>query len=189
MSEKPRIAALLAPPMEPLTEPWEVSTGGLIRRLYDVPAVASKVLRQLDRFGAVRIAPTLVGFDNKDVPWVKIRSVQTRPLRDTLTETALDREVERLRKLLPPVPGRKWVLERAAAALGELSRAALDRTAAESVNRSVVASIEYSGGLGRKATMSAGLIVSAVLGLVPDANRILMDMAEQHGGATVQVHQ
>lgn len=186
MTDKSRIFAAIAPPVEPIAATWEVSTVELIRRVYDVPSVAVRALGQLDRFGAIRIAPEFVGFDKEDVPWGKISTVYTRRLGDVLTNSALEREVERLRKTLPPVPGRKWVLEKAASALGELCRTALDKSGSEALDRGVVSEIEYRGGLGRKKTLAGGLVVTAVLGLVPDANRILVSTASERGGAVVE---
>lgn len=181
MPDQSEILSAIQPPTEPLTTVWEVSVASLLRRLFDVPPIASKAVGQLDRLGAVRIGPATVGFDMDDVRWDRITAVRTQQMTTVLTASALDRELERVRKVLPPVPGRKWVLDKASAALGDLCRTALDRSGSEMLDRQVVSEIDYRGALGRPRTLTGGLLVAAVLGLVPEANHILLATAERAG--------
>ncbi len=186
MSNVSKVLASIEPPPNPLVSTWEVSAVGLIRRGYDVPSVAGKALGQLDRLGAIRIGPQYIGFDADDVEWDKITLIRTRRLSVVLTESALNREVGRVRKALPPVPGRKWALDKLSSTLGDLSRVALDRAGAESLDRVVVSELEYRGGLGRRRSLSGGFVVAAVLGLIPEANQLVLDTAQHRGGASVE---
>lgn len=186
MTDYSKILAAIDPPVEPLTSIWEVSAVGLVRRIYDVPSIASKALGQVDRLGAVRIGPDALGFDRDDVAWNKITVVRTRRMSEVLTDTALEREVERLRKTLPPVPGRKWVLEKVANALGDLCRSALDRAGSDALTRQIVSEVGYRGPLGRNRTLAGGLVATAVFGVVPEANRIVLATAQRAGAEVDQ---
>lgn len=181
MADTSKLLAGIEPPTEPLTSVWEISAVGLVRRIHDVPSIASKALGQIDRLGAVRIGPDALGFDRDDVAWHKITVVRTRRMTEVLTDTALEREVERLRKMLPPVPGRRWVLEKLAGALGDLSRMALDRAGSEALTRNVVSEVEYRGALGRNRTLAGGLVSTAVFGLIPEANQLVLAKAQRVG--------
>ena len=113
----------IEPPAAPVTEVWELSVAEIVRRRDEVPSIASRALGLLDRFGAVRLSPELIGFDDDDVDWSRVVSVRTLPVTQVLSQTAVDRELERIRKLLPPVPGRKWVLSKVGDGIGELALA------------------------------------------------------------------
>lgn len=170
----------------PPSEPWEVSVVQLLKSSMDVPVVAAKALGLLDRFGALRLSDEGVGFDNNDVDWAKITSVTCRRLTVVLTESGLEHEADRLRKLLPPLPGRKWVVDRCAQTLGGLARDALDRTVGERAQLSVVSGISYRRSLGRSKEMTAGLAVCAILGLVPSANDCILSTARRHGATVIE---
>jgi hypothetical protein len=173
------VIQLLDPPSCPPSSPWEVSCAGLIRRNYKVPGLATRALGVLDRFGSLRLSASSVGFDNDDVEWLKVSAVRTRPLTEVLTESALEHEADRIRKLLPPVPGRKWAVDRATGLLSELTRVALDRSAKEGLARVVVTEIDYRASFGRTKTLTAGLAVSAILGATPGANDVIVCMARR----------
>lgn len=114
-------------------------------------------------------------------------AVRMRLLTHVLTETAIEREAERIRELLPPLPGRKWAVDRATALLSRLANAALARSSGEGLGRTVVAEVDHRASLGRTKTRSAGLGVSAILGAMPEANDVLICMARRHG-VTVTDH-
>ncbi|HEY6737696.1 MAG TPA: hypothetical protein VI076_02515, partial [Actinopolymorphaceae bacterium] len=107
-----KLEELFPAPTFPVTEPWEVSIGELARRSGKVPKLAVKTLGLLDRFGAVRIGPDEIGFDDENVAWDKVVELRTRRLSDLITGSALDHEVERISGYLPPIPGRKWAIEK-----------------------------------------------------------------------------
>lgn len=171
----------IPPPSAPATEPWELSLAGIIRRRYEVPSIAGKALGLLDRFGALRVGPESVGFDNRDVEWTNLVEVRTRPVAEVLTQTALDREIERVRKLLPPVPGRKWVLTKVGKVLGDLVLVAMTRVGREGSSRTVVSELVHRASLGRTHQITGGIVVTAILAAMPAANDSIIVTARAHG--------
>lgn len=91
--------------------------------------------------------------------------------------------MERLRKALPPVPGRKWVVNRAADGVSQLSQIALERAGGERSTKRIVAELEYRGGLGRRRSVEGGIVVAAVLAGIPGLNDALLATALQNGAA------
>lgn len=170
------------PPRVPVTEDWKLSVGVLVGRHPRTPGVVRKALGLLDRFGAVRLGPAEVGFDGDDVEWDKVLEVRTRKAFEMMTTQSLDREVNRIRELLPPLPGRKWVVTKAAEALTTIVLAALENSSEERLGDLVVPSeIVYKGLLGRRRTVSGGLFAVAVLAVVQESREGIVAMAEQHG--------
>ena len=155
--------------------------GSLIRQRYSVPGPAQRTLAVLDRFGAIRLRPECLGYDDCDVEWTRLLEIRTRPLADALTQTALEREIERARKLLPPVPGRKWILHKVGGELGELCHAAINRRAAEKSAKPVPVELVYRGSLGRTKTTTGGMVVTAILAGIPGTADMIVETARSYG--------
>lgn len=154
------------PPPGPIEQPWEFSISALIRRRYRVPAAAQKALDGLDRFGALRLRPESLGYDECDVGWTQLVEIQTRPLAEALSRTALDHELERARKLIPPIPGRKWLLQKLADELGALWHAAIVKRTDMS-SKHVPLQLVYRASLGRTKVATGGMVVTATLAGIP----------------------
>lgn len=107
--------------------------------------------------------------------------VRTRPIAEVLTQTALSREIERVRKVLPPVPGRKWVLTKVGEVLGDLALAAMTRAGREGTSRGVASELVCRAHLGRTRVVTGGMVVTAILTLVPAANESIVVTARSHG--------
>lgn len=186
-SDESRMAAIKAAlasirsPSIPVAEVWEVSVASLIQRAWNIPPVATRILGQADRLGALRLSPMAISMDKDEVDWSKITAVRTSPVAEALATNVLEREVERLTKMLPMLPGRKWLARRVTDLLHGLTTAAIQKSTSRDSTRHVVTEIEYRGTLGRAKTMSAGLVVTAVLGLVPGANDAILAMAGDAG--------
>jgi hypothetical protein len=118
------VLARLPRPDTPATEPWEMSIGALIGMHPKVPDGAVRLLGPLRRLGAVAVSPGEIGFDGERVPWDRVTQVRTRNAVGMFLDAAVDREIERIRALLPPIPGRKWAVARAAEGLRTLPEAA-----------------------------------------------------------------
>lgn len=176
------ISTFSAPPM-PLQQPWSISIAALVGRVYKVPSVAAKALGQLDRIGCLRLTPDVIAFDNEEIEWGKLTVVRTRSVADVLTETAVHREMERFRKALPPIPGRKWVVNRAADGVSQLTQIALERAGGQRSTQRIAAELEYRGGLGRRRSTQGGIVVAAVLAGIPGLNDVLEATARQNGAA------
>ncbi|WP_225846590.1 hypothetical protein [Streptomyces sp. HPF1205] len=169
------------PPQVPAAEPWKLSVGALVGRHRRTPGVVRKALGLLDGFGAVAVGPKGVGFDGDDIEWDKVEEIRTRTAYEMLTTQALDREVDRLREFLPPVPGRKWVVTKATEVLTTVVLAALEQGSEDELGELTVPSeIVYRGLLGRRRTLSGGLFAVAVLTVVRPAGRSVLATAEQH---------
>ncbi|MEU8922062.1 hypothetical protein AB0D10_14170 [Kitasatospora sp. NPDC048545] len=171
------------PPLVPATEPWKLSVGTLIGRHPLTPAVVHKLLGLLDGLGAVHLGPSKVGFDGEEVEWDKVAEIRTRNAFEVLTTTALEHEVDRIREFLPPVPGRKWVVTKAAEALATAVLAALERGAADQRldELAVPARIVYRGLLGRQRTLDAGAFAAATLVVSDRAGESLIATARSRG--------
>lgn len=170
------------PPRVPAGELWELSLGTLVGGHPRTPGVVRRALRLLDRFGAVAVGPDRVGFDADDVLWDRVLEVRTSKAFEMLTAQALDREVDRLREMLPPLPGRTWLVTRATEVLATVVLAALEQGSADELGELTVPSeIVHRGLLGRRRTLSGGLFAVAVLTVVEQAGPSLLATAEQHG--------
>ena len=176
-----RFDGIAPPPPGPIREPWELSVGALIRRRYSVPAAAGRALDGLDRFGALRLRPESLGYDDCDVEWTRLLEIRTRPLAEALTQTALDREIERARKLLPPIPGRKWLLQKLGEELGELCHGAVSRRATEKRSIPVPVELVYRGALGRTKVAAGGMAVTAILVGIPGTTDTIVETASSYG--------
>lgn len=181
-AEQARFAAFLAklePPPYPLVAPWSLSVVDLLETRFSVPGAARKVLGQLDRFGAVRLDPQEVGFDSDEVAWSKVLEVRTAPAAQVLTRHAVEREAERLKAMLPPLPGRKWVVGKVTDLL-TVTIARFRDEEADALGPQIAVDIVYKGRL-RKKQLEAGAVTAAVLAAVPGANDALLRTAADHG--------
>ena len=173
----------------PMEEEWELSIGWLLNQYRDIPALASKGLGMLDRFGALRLSPTQLGIENHDIDWSKISAIHTRQLSEVITTSALEREAERFKAFLPPlIPGRGWLVERVTSVVGEVAKSALDRSEREGLRRRVVSEVEYRGGFGRSKTIEPGIAVISFLGSIAGLNDAVLEMATRHHTATLVDH-
>ncbi|ADG76417.1 hypothetical protein Cfla_3545 [Cellulomonas flavigena DSM 20109] len=99
-------------PSYPMTQEWDVSIQGIVRLVPFLPRFATAPLALLDRFGAVTIGPERVGLDGKDVAWDRVVEVRTEPAWTRLSAEALEADLAQFVTVIPPVPGRGWVLRR-----------------------------------------------------------------------------
>jgi hypothetical protein len=175
----------LDPPDGPVSRPWGISVGMLLARSHDVPAVAAKLLGQLDRFGAIRLGPVGLGLDDDDVDWKDVREIRTAPVLAILTTAALEREVDRVRKMLPPVPGRKWIVTRLVAAF----QRALARLTGQHLDHGpeICAVVRYRGRFGRTREMVPGFAACLLLAAIPGLNDALLTTARAHA-VTIDGH-
>lgn len=170
----------LPAPQVPATEEWSVSVKEVVRCSCDIPSVAAKALGLLDRFGSARISGSHVGFDSTDVSWENIIEIKTAPLLEVANSAALEREVERLRAALPPIPGRRWVMGRVLQLLQVMIAQAgfgdsTIRTPA------TVSGVVYRGRLNRTREASPGLLAALLLATSPRAMESLVATAAAHG--------
>lgn len=166
-------------PAAPPLEPWEVSLAGLVGRLPHVPGPAVRLLHLLDGLGQVAVGPEEVGFDGETASWDKVLEVRCHSTVDLLPEVAVEREVDRIREFLPPVPGRKWLVTRVAEALLTVAIAA--GTAAERQTRHLPCEIVAKNLIGRPKQLAGGLFAASALTLVPEAGESILAAARERG--------
>ncbi|WP_405012825.1 hypothetical protein [Kitasatospora sp. NBC_01539] len=180
-----RALASLPPPEAPAAVEWEVSIAALIGRHPRVPGPAVRLLHLLDGFGQVAVGPERVGFDGDDVAWEKVQELRLHSTLDLLPDVVVGKEVDRIREYLPPVPGRRWVVTRAAEGLVTLVLAAVE--AAEREDLLLPCEIVHRGLLGRPKQLNGGLFAAAVLALLPAASESLIATAKARGIPVVAV--
>jgi hypothetical protein len=168
LRQKARMASIPRP-AAPIAEAWQLSISGLIRQLPLVPSIAARLLRRLDRYGQVILTPDRVGFDDKSIPWNKIIELRLHPIAGVPPTVVVDREVDRIRELLPPVPGRKHAVAAAAEALLTLFLAGTQTAVqTERQPRNLPCEIVYRTRLGRRASLPAGIFAVGVLAAIPE---------------------
>ncbi|WP_460363415.1 hypothetical protein [Actinocorallia lasiicapitis] len=164
--------------------PWKLSLGGILGRHPKTPGVVRKLLGLLDDFGAVEIGPDEVGFDGDTVNWDRVLEIRRHSTADLLPDVVIDREVDRIRDFLPPVPGRKWVVGKATELLLTFVMAARGDGGGDSV---IPCEIVYRNRLGRTSEKSAGLFAASILAALPAASETLMATAHERGIPIVMV--
>ncbi|MBB4889705.1 hypothetical protein WEB32_33750 [Streptomyces netropsis] len=172
----------LPAPAAPTHEQWEFSLGALICRHPRVPAITAKALRPLDGIGALRFGPESVGFDGEDIPWSKVVNLQMHDAFSAMTTEALDAEIDRIRDLLPPLPGRKWVVTKVVEGLASVMLAALEQAAEQRLETVAVAcEITYRGAFGLQKTLRANMFTTALLAQQAEVMHSLVLTAQAHG--------
>jgi hypothetical protein len=170
-------------PIMPLTGPWSVSIATVVSSHPKVPSlIARRLLRRMDKFGSVTIGPAGVGFDDKTIRWNRILEIRAYPVANHIPPSAvIDRESDRVREMLPPVPGRRWMVGKlAGGAMTVLT--ALTPHGEQSVETVPLLPcvIVYRNLFGRRSSHSAGLFAATVLALIPEACASLLAMAAHH---------
>ncbi len=160
-------------PTLPWANPWKCTLAGILLRRPGSPLLDAGPLTMLDRFGALHLDGERVGFDGEQHDWSRVTAVHRRNGFELLTNDALEREVDRIRHLLPPVPGRKKLMMYLAEHLTIVLFTALDQSE-DALRREIVAEIQYRSSIpGVKRVARPGLFAAAFLSLRPDVNDAL----------------
>ncbi|WP_435174966.1 hypothetical protein [Actinacidiphila sp. bgisy145] len=155
--------ARLGAPQAPVTQPWEISLSRLLGAHPRVPSAVARPLRLLDRLGAIHLAPQSVGFDGESVPWEKVTEIRMVGGYRLLTREFIDTALDGIRGALWGVPGREWVLGRAAEALTGLVMSQVQRGGGAFAEVLVPGEIVHRGRFGRSRSLSASLYPTAFL--------------------------
>ncbi|MFL6112877.1 MAG: hypothetical protein ACJ786_16210 [Catenulispora sp.] len=164
-------------PSVPADAPWQLSLAGYLRQRTELPSLALKPLGLLDRYGEITVGPDAMAFDGEDVAWDKVIRLVVRDVVDVVSQAAMAHEAEKIRSMLPPVPGRKWVVDRAMALLGDIAGPRLMRAH----GGDVVSEVVYRGAFGREKTLQAGVFAALIMAKWPDVQRSLVATARVHG--------
>ncbi|MCD0442317.1 hypothetical protein LO763_01585 [Glycomyces sp. A-F 0318] len=176
------LLARLPLPASPVTEEWQWSLGKLITAGNKPPTGTGMLLGLLDNFGTIDIGPDEVGFDGGTAKWHKVKAIRTRSLDGIIQKLSTDTFTESIENLLPPVPGRGWVSERATAAIFTLWAMVGDLALRdpEAGRRQVVCEIEYKGWIFTKEA-ATGFFTGPVMALLPGLDQVFREEAERRG--------
>lgn len=173
------LLARVTPPTFPLTRDWGLSIADLVAVRWAVPSRVRRLLRLLNRFGAVRLSPEGVGVDGTDVAWDALIEIRRVSLFEIAHGDAIEASVDQLAVFLPPLPGRRWLLRRVARLVAAL---ALRFASAEEADwPSVPVVLVHRTRLGRAKETSGGLIAALLWAAVPEATRVLEQVADERG--------
>ncbi|WP_217199058.1 hypothetical protein [Streptomyces buecherae] len=176
------VLGALPPPAAPAEREWEFSLGTLICQHPRVPAITAKALRALDSLGALRFGPESVGFEGEDIPWKKVTGLRLHNAFDAMTTEGLDAEVDRIREVLPPLPGRKWAVTKVVEGLATVVLAALEQASEQRLDSvNVACEVTYRGAFGREKTLRANLFTTALLAHQTDVAYSLVVTAQAAG--------
>ena len=177
----PELVAGLEGPSLPLHGQWSVGLGRILGGHPSVPDGARGALALLDRFGHLRISPEGIGFDGDEVDWKDIDEIRFGPVVDVVTSGALEHEVRRITSLLPPLPGRSWLIRQAIDLLIALCMAATGAGVDDEDSQSQVpVAVVYRKRM-RKRDMPPGLFVALVAASTSGVSETIKSMAGDHG--------
>ncbi|MFC9894995.1 hypothetical protein ACFVMC_15020 [Nocardia sp. NPDC127579] len=175
----------LPEPQAPTPEVWEHSLGSLIKAGFEnTPKPVGKVLDGLISLGGIRFGPETVGFDGQDIPWEKVVEIRCHNAFLKMTTSSLEQEVDKIRDLLPPVPGRKWALTKIGEGLSTVLLASMEQADPATM---VATEIVYTGMLGRTKTLDAGMYATSILAQKPAVQHSLIATAQALGVTVVTV--
>jgi hypothetical protein len=175
-------SAMAAVPMPgmPATEPWEMSLATFLRLRTDLPELVLKPLGLLDRYGAVGFGPNHVGFDGEDIAWDRVVRIGVRDIAEVVTSSAMDCEAQHIKSLLPPLPGRKWVVDKAMDVITGMAAPILTDVA---TGVGVASEIAYRTKLGREKTLHSGFFAALLLATRRPIHESLVATARAKGVA------
>jgi hypothetical protein len=171
-------------PTEPLTGPWSVSIATVVGSHPQVPSIlARRLLRRMDKFGSLTLGPAGVGFDDKMIRWNRILEIRAYPVANHIPPSVvIDRESDRVREMLPPIPGRRWIVGKVAGgAMTVLTAFTPQPSQSTQTVPLLPCEIVYRNVFGRRSSLSAGMFAATVLTLIPEACNSLLTMAADRG--------
>ncbi|WP_155856095.1 hypothetical protein [Cellulomonas sp. URHD0024] len=188
-----KAVSLYPRPSDPLEREWDVSVQGLVRMVPYVPRIATAPLALLDRFGAVTVGPERVGLDGKDIDWGRVLEIRTEPAWTRLSAGMLELDLLRMTNVIPPLPGRRWLVRQVSELLFTLYLTALpvdedgephdDRV---TIFAPVVSTIVYRRLVGHGEALASS--TSALLQVaLPGTSEAIVAAARAHGVPVVDV--
>ncbi|WP_133884112.1 hypothetical protein [Glycomyces sp. NRRL B-16210] len=177
-------------PSDPVAEHWKWSLGKLVTAGQKPPKGTGMLLGLLDKFGTIDIGPDEVGFDGATAKWHKVKAIRTRSLDGIVQKLSTDGFTDSIQALLPPVPGRGWVSEKATSAIFTLWAMVADLAIRdpEAGRRQVVCEIEYKGWI-RTKEAETGYFTGPVMALLPNLDAVFRAEAGRRGVVIEQAEQ
>jgi hypothetical protein len=181
------IPALIASnqgPTLPLRDNWALGLGQILSGLSDMPASLRGTIGHLDRLGRIQISPDAISFDGDTVRWDKVEEIRFGPALDMITSYALQHEATRLTSLLPPVPGRAWLVRQALGVLVALCLAVAGSDADTAETDESAADIPVlitNRGFARRKEMTPGVFAALVAANTPGFGEAVVQIAHERG--------
>lgn len=177
-------------PSSPVEQDWQWSLAKLITSGNKPPMGTGMLLGLLDNFGTIDIGPEEVGFDGSTAKWHKVKAIRTRSLDGIIQKLSTDTFTESIENLLPPVPGRGWVSEKATSAIFTIWAMVADLAIRdpEAGRRQVVCEIEYKGWI-RTKEAETGFFTGPVMALLPNLDQVFREEAARRGVLVEQAEQ
>jgi len=190
VSAVPDLVTRIEGPTLPLREPWGIGLGQVLSGHPALPESLRGVVGRLDHFGRLQISPTAINFDGDTVRWEKVEEVRFASVLEVITSRALDHEAARLASLLPPVPGRGWLVRQAVGILVALCLAvagperdddvAVDGGPADDGAVGIPVSLTYRG-LARRKELTPGVFAALVAAATPSISEAIAAVARERG--------
>lgn len=172
------VLAPVRPGPGPAIQRWGVGFGEVAAGLPNLPGPVRRIVRELNRFGAVVIGPEGIEFDGDEVAWSKVTEIRAHRLVGYLLTDAVTTQVDRLP--LWRFPGRNLLLDGLSqAALTAVALAADLRLDQGVFTLYIPAEVHYRG-LVRSKEMTAGLPTALVLA-DPAVRDLVETTAAAHG--------
>jgi hypothetical protein len=185
----PDLITAIDGPRLPLCDAWGIGLGSVLSTHPGLPENLRGIVGQLDRLGRLEISPTAIGFDGESARWEKVEEVRFASVMDVITSRALEHEAERLTSLLPPVPGRKWLVRQALGVLVALCVAIagpeyddvmVDGESGDAFALGVPVSVSYRGVVRRK-ELTPGVFATLVAAATPSVSEAIAAVARERG--------
>jgi hypothetical protein len=185
----PELITHIEGPRLPLLESWDIGLGQILSGHPGLPENLRGAVGHLDRLGRLRISPDAISFDGDQVRWERVDEIRFGPVLDVITSAALQHEARRLTSLLPPVPGRKWLVQQALGSLVALCLAAAgpviddpgtDGEPDDGAAPGIPVSVTYRG-LARRKELTPGVFAALVAASTPSISEAIAAIARERG--------
>jgi hypothetical protein len=124
-----------------------------------------------------------VGFDGKVIRWNRIIEIRAYPTANRIPPSVvIERESDRVREILPAIPGRRWIVRKVANGVMTVLTAFMSRPQQSMETAPLLpCEIVYRNVFGRPTSLSAGLFAATVLAEIPEASGSLLTLAADRG--------
>ena len=178
------VAGIEGPPV-PLGISWGVGLGQVLSGHPKLSDGLRRLVGHLDRFGQIGLSPSAINFDGEEVRWEKVDEIIFAAPSDVITSHALQMEVKRLKSLLPPVPGRAWLVGQVVGVMAALCLAVAGPTETstdddDEVSIGVPVSVMY-GGLMRRKQLTPGVFAALIAASRPTVSEAITRIAQERG--------
>jgi len=174
----------LAPPDPPLVEPWGVSLAEIVNRSTSrrVPG-QDLLLKQADRFGALRLDLRSITIDASEAKWDAVTAIRLQQLGEGMVHNVVERELLRALKL--PIPGKRLAANKVGLLADHITGIMLESFAHKvgdsPLVRPTMGAVEYRSLLKRKQTLAVGGVATGLFLLYPGATDLVLGVARERG--------